>query len=160
MPIAAPLLDVTLLRQVGVPDPLPVLDQAEVCMGRSEQPSVNERRPRQIRRIVMAWLSFWDLRQHVDEAGLLLSELVTNAFRHGQGNVQVRMFLTQAYLAFEVRSGSTGAAAVRHADECDESGRGLWLVEEFSDRWGVSSDNAGVWCTLPIPRPGLGDADR
>ncbi|MFI8265519.1 ATP-binding protein [Streptomyces sp. NPDC085665] len=140
--------------QVGVPDAMPVLDQAEVSLARSGVPERDAQRARQIRHIAKALLGIWRLRAHVDDAQLLLSELVTNAFQHGHGDVRVCLFLTEAYLCFEVRSAGPGTPTPRSADELDESGRGLLLVQAFAASWAVSADGAGVWCTLPIDRLG------
>ncbi|MFI8265301.1 ATP-binding protein [Streptomyces sp. NPDC085665] len=152
MSIAVPPLANDLLTQVGVPDAMPVLDQAEVSLERSGVPERDAQRVWQIRRIGKAWLGIWRLRAHVDDAQLLLSELVTNAFQHGHGDVRVRLFLTEAYLCFEVRSVGLGTPTPRSADELDESGRGLFLVQAFAKSWAVSADGASVWCTLPIDR--------
>ncbi|MEV6684557.1 ATP-binding protein [Streptomyces sp. NPDC051130] len=153
MSIAALPIRTDLLTQVGVPHAMSVLDQAELSLERSGVPDRDAQRSRQMRRAVKAWLGIWRLRAHVDDAQLLLSELVTNAFQHGTGDVRVRLFRTEAYLCFEVRSTGPGTPTPRSADDLDESGRGLFLVEAFADRWAVSADGAGVWCTLPIDRP-------
>lgn len=153
MSIAAPPHETGLLRQVGVPDAMPVLHQAELNLARSDVRDRNAQRSGQIRRIAKAWLGIWRLRAYVDDAQLLLTELVTNAFRHGHGDVRVRIFLTRAYLCFEVRSASLGTPTPRSAADLDENGRGLCLVKGVADRWAVSADGAGVWCTLPIDLP-------
>ncbi|MEU6756255.1 ATP-binding protein [Streptomyces sp. NPDC046685] len=153
MPIAAPTLEDDTLRLVGLPNPLPVLDRAEVSFERTARPDQDARRPGQARRILAACMGVWRLRGYVDDAELLLSELVTNAFRHGTGDaVRVRFFLTEAYVCFEVRSGCADAAQAKAGPSLDEGGRGLFLVSRIAADWAVSSDHAGVWCTLPIVR--------
>lgn len=153
MSIAAPTLEDNILRLVGLPNPLPVLDRAEVNFERTAQPDQDARRPRQARRILAARMDVWHLRDYADDAELLLSELVTNAFRHGAGDaVRVRFYLTEAYVCFEVRSGCADAAQAKAGPSLDESGRGLFLVSRMAADWAVSRDRAGVWCTLPIAR--------
>ncbi|MFF4323752.1 ATP-binding protein [Streptomyces sp. NPDC001568] len=140
------------LLRVGVPDPLPVLDQAEVIFGRTGIPDRDNQRPRQARRIAAAWMGVWGLRAYADDARLLLSELVANAFRHGHGDVRVRVFLTRAYLAIEVKVAACGAPQMRETNPLalEESGRGLFLVDAYADGWAVSEDGSGVWCTLAL----------
>lgn len=62
--------------------------------------------------------------------------------------------LTEAYLCFEVRSTGPGTPTPRRADDLDENGRGLFLVDVVADRWAVIADGAGVWCTLPLKTVG------
>ncbi|MFD9575365.1 ATP-binding protein [Streptomyces sp. NPDC059982] len=100
-----------------------------------------------------AWLRMRDLGPLIPDAQLVISELVTNAFQYGGGDVRVRLFLTDVYLCVEVRSPGPGSPIPRCADDLDESGRGLFLVQAVAQRWAVSADGGGVWCTLPIDRP-------
>lgn len=60
------------------------------------------------------------------------------------------LYLTQKYLCIEVRSGNAGAAHAKVAADSDESGRGLFLLSGIADAWAVSTDGAGMWCTLSI----------
>lgn len=82
----------------------------------------------------------------LDDVLLIVSELVTNAVLHGHGNVEM-------HIAFDGRS-VTGHV-------CDEGpgferrapapragrigGRGLALVEQVADGWGVDDEAAHVW---------------
>ncbi|MET9324740.1 ATP-binding protein [Streptomyces sp. NPDC003038] len=153
MSIAAPSLESDVLSLIGLPNPLPVLDRAEASFERTGQPDQDARRPRQARRIMIACMGAWRLRDYVDDAALLMSELVTNAFQHGAGEeVRVRLYLTEKYVCFEVQSGGAGAARPKVAADFDESGRGLFLVSLIAGDWAVSRDHAGMWCTLPINR--------
>ncbi|MFJ6722538.1 ATP-binding protein [Streptomyces sp. NPDC091259] len=134
------------------PNPLPVRERAEAVFKRTGRLDADARRPGQARRIVTASMGAWRLRDYVDDAVLLVSELVTNAFRHGTGRtLRVRLHLTQKYLC-EVRSGNAGAAHAKVAADFDEGGRGLFLVSQIADVWAVSADGAGMWCTLAITR--------
>ncbi|MFB7403359.1 ATP-binding protein [Streptomyces rubiginosohelvolus] len=129
----------------------------EVCIARStpigQQPLAvaDQRRPRQLRRMNCALLGYWGLRPCIDTAALLLTELATNAFQHGEGDVTVTWRLDTAHLSILVRDGSPARPALRTADSASERGRGLCLVQALADRWGVSDDGTTVHCSLDLP---------
>jgi anti-sigma regulatory factor (Ser/Thr protein kinase) len=79
---------------------------------------------------------------------LLVSELVTNAVRHAEGEaVRLVVALTSGTLRVEVHDPGNGFE-VRDAptDPLRASGWGLVLVAELSDRWGVDHDpRTRVW---------------
>jgi anti-sigma regulatory factor (Ser/Thr protein kinase) len=91
----------------------------------------------------------------VDPAGiaelrLLVSELVTNAIRHGRAGsagVGLSLHLNDGRLRVEVTDGGSGFEAPGgQADPTAPGGWGLVVVDELVDRWGV--ENAGgtrVW---------------
>lgn len=84
----------------------------------------------------------------------MLSELVTNAFEHGQGDIGVRILVTGGRLRLEITDGSPTAAAVRRAGPDDESGRGMFIVAALAEEWGTSDDGTVTWCTLVLPERG------
>ncbi|MFF5307625.1 ATP-binding protein [Streptomyces sp. NPDC013161] len=104
--------------------------------------------PRRARVIVRARLRYWGRPGLVEPAELLVTELVTNAFKHGLGDVGLRMYLTDTHLLIEVRDGSHQLPVLRKAAPDDENGRGLFLVRAISDAWGVSTDGTTTWCSL------------
>lgn len=86
---------------------------------------------------------------------LLVSELVTNAFRHaGLGpddRIRLRVKLSAASIRVEVHDSGRGFKPRRvDPDPARTSGWGLYLVEELSDRWGVDGARAGtcIWFEL------------
>ena len=90
----------------------------------------------------------------LEDARLLVSELVTNAVRHaGLGDDQV-IRLTVSSLAdglrIEVRDPGRGFDVTEpDPDPGRASGWGLYLVSELSDRWGIDrSRNTRVWFEL------------
>ncbi|MGW7004168.1 ATP-binding protein [Streptomyces sp. NPDC054933] len=106
----------------------------------------------QMRRITRAHLHHWGLTDLTDNAALLVSELVTNAIRHGQGHpVGLRVVQSARELRIEVTDGNPTPARPRSAGITDESGRGLLLVAALAQDWGVSPDSRTTWCSLPIP---------
>ena len=117
-----------------------------------------ESRVRQMRRVTSAHLRLWDLTALRDTAILVVSELVTNAVRHGQGKpVGLRVTNSAHELRVEVTDGSPTPARLREAGEVAESGRGLLLVSAVSKEWGVSPDGTMTWCSLAIPEGGERD---
>jgi sigma-B regulation protein RsbU (phosphoserine phosphatase) len=88
---------------------------------------------------------------------LLVSEVVTNAVRHGgarQGeHVDFRIALTQDQVRLEVRDPGPGFHDVTpELPETDRGGGyGLYLVDLFADAWGVSGvEGTCVWFEVPL----------
>lgn len=83
---------------------------------------------------------------------MVLSELVTNAVRHGGGEVDVTVSAGTSGIVIDVHDDSGGEVAPRQAAPWDTGGRGLHLVEGLSLSWGVSpgpSAGKSVWARLP-----------
>lgn len=81
----------------------------------------------------------WALTPQIAEhAVLLVSELVGNAVRHTGARVfALRMLRRRGWIRIEVRDPSRGLPCLMPVHELDTSGRGLFLVDKLSDRWGV-----------------------
>lgn len=84
-------------------------------------------------------LKQWSLTpQLAEHAVLLVSELVGNAVRHtGARTFGLRMLRRRGWVRIEVRDPSRGLPCLMPVQEMDTSGRGLFLVDKLSDRWGV-----------------------
>lgn len=84
-------------------------------------------------------LSHWNLSPKLaEDAVLLVSELVGNAVRHTGARVfGLRMRRRRGWIRVEVRDPSRGLPCLMPVHELDVSGRGLFLVDKLSDRWGV-----------------------
>ncbi|MFH8726641.1 ATP-binding protein [Streptomyces termitum] len=73
-----------------------------------------------------------------EHAVLLVSELVGNAVRHTGARVfTLRVQRRPGRIRVEVRDPSRGLPCLMPVAELDISGRGLFLVDKLSDRWGV-----------------------
>ncbi|MFH8407144.1 PAS domain S-box protein [Streptomyces sp. NPDC018019] len=133
--------DVTLLL-VGFPTA--PLDTAAVELA-GEPSSVPEGR-----HFLLRILKSWGLAALADTALLLASELVTNAVRHARGPLTLRVWYSVRELGVEVSDGSTPRPRARLADNAEENGRGLMLVEALADAWGTRPGTVGktVWFTL------------
>ncbi len=98
------------------------------------------------RRQVAAKLSGWGLDDLAFVTELVVSELVTNAIRHAQSPIQLRL-IRNGTLICEVSDGCSTAPHMRRARALDEGGRGLLLVAQLTDRWGTRQTAHGktIW---------------
>jgi anti-sigma regulatory factor (Ser/Thr protein kinase) len=89
-----------------------------------------------------------------DRVALMVSELATNAIRHGGSDFEVLVELTSDELHVEIADSGEGSPTVHRALPLDASGRGLHIVESLSDKWGVRRATSGigktVWFTLSL----------
>ncbi|MEU8970146.1 SpoIIE family protein phosphatase [Streptomyces monashensis] len=105
-------------------------------------------------------LQSWDLEALVDTTELLVSELVTNALRYGEGEIRLRLLLDRT-LVCEVWDSGLVQPRRRRARDTDEGGRGLQLVGLLSAAWGSRRTPRGktVWFELPLPGAETGLTD-
>ena len=113
------------------------------------------REPRSVgraREYARGQLLAWDLEPLVDTTELLVSELVTNALRYGEGEIRLRLLLDRT-LVCEVWDSGLVQPRRRRARDTDEGGRGLQLVGLLSAAWGSRRTPRGktVWFELPLP---------
>ncbi|MFF4401213.1 ATP-binding protein [Streptomyces sp. NPDC001480] len=101
----------------------------------------------------------WGLPQDVtDTAVLLLSELMTNAYRHAKApagrEIWARCVVTEDRLRVTVTDASATLPTPGTASPDDESGRGLTLVAALAGGWGAAGRECGVgkevWFELDI----------
>lgn len=102
------------------------------------------------RRLVADTLGRWGCDTLVETARLLVSELVTNAVLHARTPMTVVVGLRRGGVRVEVHDGSAGPPVLREYGDEAMTGRGLSLVAELSDRWGVDRERDGksVWFEL------------
>lgn len=108
----------------------------------------------------------WGAPSLIDDATLIVSELVTNAVK-ATGNmdehpkwselldlklIKVRLVGLEASIIFEVWDTSREEPVLTEAGLDDENGRGMLLVESMSSRWGSYPQPRGkvVWAELPV----------
>ncbi|MEU3723618.1 ATP-binding protein [Streptomyces sp. NPDC031705] len=108
--------------------------EAEVTL-----PSMPESASRARRLTQSVVIRFWGLSPQISEhAVLLVSELVGNAVRHtGARSFGLRMLRRRGWIRVEVRDPSRGLPCLMPVHELDTTGRGLYLVDKLSDRWGA-----------------------
>jgi anti-sigma regulatory factor (Ser/Thr protein kinase) len=86
-----------------------------------------------------------------DDARLMVSEIVTNSLRHAglapEQSIRVRAHLRGRRLRVEVVDGGSGFDPVRRGDgAAEDTGWGLYIVEQLATDWGVTTDGATkVW---------------
>jgi anti-sigma regulatory factor (Ser/Thr protein kinase) len=97
------------------------------------------------------------------DAGLVLSELVSNALRHGSAlpgqtfRACWRLGSESVEIAVSDGGGPT-APTVAEPAKLESGGRGLGIVERLSLRWGVRDEGGEttVWAELPVQYAGSG----
>ena len=118
---------------------------------------------RQARAMVRDPLKRWGLEDLIPATELLVSELVTNAFKYAKGETLLRLILEPDSLVCEVHDTSPALPRVLQVDRDAESGRGLHVVSQLAARWGARRTHTGkvVWCSQLVPEEiGRGDAHR
>ncbi|HEY0543650.1 MAG TPA: ATP-binding protein [Actinoallomurus sp.] len=107
-------------------------------------------------------LNSWGLSQLVDDAVVIISELVTNAVRHGvppyaaaAGDMPIKLSLVRQgrFLVLIVADPSDQGPELRPADDVCENGRGLHVIEALSHVWGwtpLGDTGKAVWAALPL----------
>lgn len=103
----------------------------------------------------------WHYPELVDAVEFCASELATNAMCYGDGEfVGIGMVLTDDAVTLEAYDKGVGEPFVNYAETNDEYGRGMAIVVELADNWGVDSVRAfadaeqrwkRVWCRFNLP---------
>jgi anti-sigma regulatory factor (Ser/Thr protein kinase) len=102
------------------------------------------------RRFAADILAAWNQHPLIDDASLLLDEVITNAVQHTVGDIVVRIELADR-LRIEVRDSSERRPDKRPIDADSEMGRGLHIVEQISRDWGhhpLPTAGKTVWFEL------------
>lgn len=95
----------------------------------------------------------------VEDAALVVSELMGNALRHARplrsGRVRVSWRLVNERLQIAVSDGGSSTTTPRPSRRASAAvgGRGLGIVEHIADEWGVhhECDATTVWASLTLP---------
>ncbi len=106
----------------------------------------------------------WGLGEHADLTELIVSELVTNAMVHGDGQIEVRLSCAaRGDLWVEFRDDGAGRPVRQRPGTDDEWGRGLALIEGLIEPYGgargVEEDRNGPGKTVFVAVP-LGGAEQ
>jgi hypothetical protein len=107
------------------------------------------------REVAEGVLRGWGLESMVDEAVLMLDELVTNAVQNSCGSIELRLRIDSgAGLLFgEVHDASGILPVARDAAPGDEDGRGLTLISTLaaSHGWHRIDGGKAVWFAQNLP---------
>ncbi|MGW3128601.1 SpoIIE family protein phosphatase [Streptomyces sp. NPDC001123] len=103
------------------------------------------------RHMVRAAGRAWGAGDRADEIELVADELITNALMHTEGSAIVTLRVLggdDRRLRVEVEDSSSALPRRREAGEDGVSGRGLLLVDQLAEVWGVEARGGGkaVWC--------------
>lgn len=159
LPTAAPDRLPHDLRHTG--RPRPAHDRTSVCFEVSPPrngnsvPEDDARRVRMARRVTAARLRYCGLEPLIDDATLIVSELVTNAIQHAaSAQITFTMTVRGNYLHIAVHDETPSRPVIRDADDDAERGRGLFLVDCLAaahrGTWGTSDDGTTTWCRLAV----------
>jgi len=85
-----------------------------------------------------------------DDAALLVSELMSNAVRHGGATATLTVGLGEGYLTVELHDDGAGRPAMPSGamDPSVASGRGLRILDRLASQWGVEDDPDGIGKTV------------
>jgi anti-sigma regulatory factor (Ser/Thr protein kinase) len=103
-------------------------------------------------------LALWAYEGRHDDVVLVVSELVTNAVRHGQGAPALRMSGTPTHVRIEVTDDDP-TLPKPGTPRPTGGGWGLNLVQTLAADWGAARRNGGkvVWCEMTAGRAGAPD---
>ncbi|MEU3918593.1 SpoIIE family protein phosphatase [Streptomyces sp. NPDC029004] len=104
------------------------------------------------RELATGQLREWDLEELTFSTELVVSELVTNAVRHAEGPLQLRLIRDRTLLCEVADTGHT-SPHLRHSEAEDEGGRGLFIVAQLVHRWGTRYTESGktIWTEQVFP---------
>jgi CheY-like chemotaxis protein/anti-sigma regulatory factor (Ser/Thr protein kinase) len=92
----------------------------------------------------------WGRDELVDEAVLVISELVGNAITHARSACHISVVRNGEAVRVEVSDHGVGTPQPRQLDDFAEGGRGLMMVGVVSNAWGFESipDGKRVWAEI------------
>ncbi len=87
------------------------------------------------------------------DAELVVTELVTNAWKHGNGSepITLTVDVRDDSLHIEVCGDASGEPRTVPTTDTEAAGRGLLLIDELTDRWGFErrASQICVWAEVP-----------
>jgi anti-sigma regulatory factor (Ser/Thr protein kinase) len=133
-----------------------------VCRPVAESPVETGLASRAAREFTGQILQGWGLLEVVEDAAVIVSELVTNALRHGLRDLgavpeQVELIWwrrTGQIICMVTDPGAEPPVMVEQPDPLAEEGRGLHVVDALSATWGwtrLGGCRKAVWATLRVP---------
>jgi len=109
------------------------------------------------RRLVREVLERHGREELLDSAILLVSEVVTNAVLHAGTPIGLRCRIGADAVRIEISDGSPVLPSIRHYDDIASTGRGLALVAELSQAWGLEPNEHGKTVWFEFRSEGVGD---
>ncbi|MGP3961463.1 ATP-binding protein [Nonomuraea sp. 3N208] len=105
------------------------------------------------RDVTRSTLQDWGLHDLSDDAALVVSELVTNAVRYamraaGRREIELLLMRVAPHVLLAVADPSDEVPRPKEPDFISENGRGLYIVETYSQCWGwdpLARGGKAVW---------------
>ncbi len=87
-----------------------------------------------------------------DETQLVVDELAANAIVHAHTEFELSIELWAHGLRIIVRDRSKLKPAIKYPDPLEESGRGLFLLDNVADDWGYHPTDSGkcIWASIRL----------
>jgi anti-sigma regulatory factor (Ser/Thr protein kinase) len=89
-------------------------------------------------------------REALNDVKLIVSELVDNAYSHGDGKIWLRLRRIADLLRVEVIDEGQGAKIEIRQLGARGGGHGLRLVDALCSAWGSNGATTRVWAELPL----------
>ena len=88
----------------------------------------------------------------VDETQIIVDELAANAIIHAHTEFELSIELWSDCLRIIVRDKSKLKPAIKYPDPLEESGRGLFLLDNVADDWGYHPTESGkcIWASIRL----------
>jgi anti-sigma regulatory factor (Ser/Thr protein kinase) len=108
--------------------------------------------PQLARAFLRSTLETWKLDGFGEVTELLATEMVANVVTHVGAPMTMRVTRGPSTMRVEIEDTSTAVPVVRHPDHADEHGRGVLLIDELADAWGVEprADGKTVWFEIDV----------
>lgn len=107
------------------------------------------------RHVVVELLRAWQVPHDLDDAALLITELVSNVIDHvaGEATLTIQVESSGNWLRLGVVDGSAVLPVVQELDDDRPRGRGLRMLQLIAVRWGSEEVRGGkrVWFELGSP---------
>ena len=132
-----------------------------VCWQRAATYASDQEAPRRARQFTSTALT--QLLGHnaevIDDAELVVSELVTNAVKAHASGVTLSLDVHRSRVRIAVQDDGVGTPVAARPSEYDDHGRGLLIVASVSSDWGVQPLARGkqVWADLAVADPFAAD---
>lgn len=115
--------------------------------------------PMAARNVTKVTLTEWSLGALYEDAAIIVSELATNAIRHGlrgdpDGTLRLILIRYQSHFVCIVTDPADEPPSLREPVHIAEGGRGLRIVDAISRAWGwtpLPRGGKAVWAALAIP---------
>jgi anti-sigma regulatory factor (Ser/Thr protein kinase) len=86
----------------------------------------------------------------LDDLKLVVSELVYNAYLHGEGRIRLRLQARHEHVRVEVMDEGRNASIKIRRIGARGGGSGLRLIDHLCSRWGAFEGGTHVWAELPV----------